>query len=362
VTLPRWLTSVLFAASVAATAVAQAATPTATEVADRVKQLAPDNPAARRVDALKWLNRHAKAAADARPAVARCLTGEPNAGVRAAAVNTLALMAHQLGEPCPVAVVEAVLDADEQTRINGSDTAGLFRTFAPGCVDVLLRAVKSKDADVRTGAVMHLALAGGKEKAVRDAIRGAARDDPRLSVRHNAHCSLFQATGDLPEFLAYIVRLQEDPDGVLGPVDAATEAGKRDQVTRNLASIGGATLVAEWSDARAADLAPALMNLLDSKSPAVRRGAARLIGASAVKVDIAGIKKMDGLEPLFDPKPAGPASPPQPSKAAAHFERLKAADRLRVLEEKDPDLTVRAAATTALARLASVRPKDAALP
>jgi hypothetical protein len=88
----------------------------------------------------------------------------------------------------------------------------------------------------------------------------------------------------------------------------------------------------------------------------MRRGAARLIGASAVKVDL---KDTDWKKSLEQPEiPGQPPRPPQRSKVAGQFEKLKAEARLRELRDNDPDLSVRAAARTALERLASVREKD----
>jgi HEAT repeat protein len=287
----------------------------------------------------------------------RCIREDPDAGIRADAVGTLARIAEGRREPCPLVIIEAMLDKDEQVSQTAGAQAGRFKTFAPGTVDVLLRCAGSDDPRLRGECLGHLARAGGKNKKALEVIEKATRDKS-FGVRHNARVAMFQATDDLGEFLAYLICLQEDPDGVLGPVDADSEAGKRERTTRDLASLGAAMLVVEWSDRRPDDLAPALLKLLAAPSPTMRRGAARLIGASAVKVDLAD-HDWDKLL-VGPPEPPKAQKPPQRSNAAVRFEKLKAEDRLRELRDGDPDHTVRAAAHMALERFATVREKGPA--
>jgi hypothetical protein len=325
---------------------------------EQTKRLSPKNCKLERLEAVEWLKRHAEAknAQLAIPALERCIRDDPEATIREAAVLGLGMISKKRKDPCPLVITEAMLDKDEFVSQMADGVAGWFKTYAPGSVEVLLRCAKSEDPELRAKCLTHLARAGGKDKKVLEAIEKAKKDES-FGVRHNAHCALFQATDNLADFLGYLIRLEEDPEGVLGKVDADSEAGKLVLTRRNLGRISAAVLVAEWSDKRPDDLAPALLKLLASPSPEMRRGAARLIGISAAKVDLTDYDVKNLLEPPLEP--AKCQKPPQKSNVAVRFEKLKAEDRLRELCDDDPDRTVRAAARTALHRLATLQEKDA---
>jgi hypothetical protein len=330
--------------------------PTAAEFKDRVKHLDQTNPKLERLEAIKWLCRHAEAK-DAHLAISaleQCIRKDPEAKVRENAIEALGLITKERQEPCPLVIVEALLDKDIYVSQMANALAGLFTKYAPGSVEILLRCARSERATLREYSVSLLALAAGKDKRVLEAIRKATHDE-NFGVRHNAHCALFQANGNLEEFLAYFARLQDDPDGTLGQVDRNSEAGKQELLSRNLALISSAMLIAEWSDKRAEELAPILLKMLASPSPVMRRCAARWIGASATKVDLA----ISDWKKLFEqpPKHVKPQQPLQQSKVAIHLEKLKIRDRLRQLRDNDPDRTVRDTARWALEQFARVRQK-----
>jgi HEAT repeat protein len=329
--------------------------PTDADVKKQIERLDPKKAEAERLDAAKWLGRHAKAknANLGVPALERCIRTDPAADVRDAAVLGLAKIAKDRDESCPRAIVEAMLDKDVFVSQTADLVADWFKTFPPGSVEVLLRCAGSEDDNRRARSLGHLARAGGKDKQVIEAIEKATKDKS-FGVRHNARVALFQATDNLAELLAYFVRLLDDSDSLLSPVDPTSEEGKRERTTRHLVSLGAAMLIVEWSDKRPDDLAPALLKLLESPSSQMRRGAARQIGASAVKVELTGL---DGKKEAKVPPEPSKAEKPEPSNVAGRFEKLKAEDRLRDLRDNDPDDTVRAAARVALERLASVRGK-----
>jgi hypothetical protein len=244
------------------------ASPTQADFRNQVKRLAPNQSPMERLEALKWLNGQSgrKNAHLAVAALDRCIRMDSEADVRKAAVECLALIAQKRQEPCPLVIVEAMLDRDELVSQTADACAGLFRTYAPGCVAVLLQCASSENNDLRSQCLLHLARAGGKDRKALEAVE-KAKHDRTFGIRHNAHCAMFQATDNLEEFLTYIVRLQEDHDGVLGKVDTSTEAGKRELVMKNLASLGSAILVVEWSEKRPDELAPALLKLLAAHRP-----------------------------------------------------------------------------------------------
>jgi hypothetical protein len=229
-----------------------------------------------------------------------------------------------------------------------------FKTFPPGSVEVLLTCAESEDEMRRGRCLVLLARVGGWDRRVIQTLKKAQKDDQFL-VRHNAHVAMFQVTDNLKEFLTYLIRLQEDPDAVLGPIDKDSEAGKRDLSSRELTLLGSAMLIVEWSEKRPDDLAPILLDLLKDPSPRIRRGAARLIGAACVKVDLAAGKEKQLPE---SPEAAKKQTPPQRSRTASRFDKLKAEDSLRELRDKDPDATVREAASMALQRMATIREQD----
>jgi HEAT repeat len=359
-----------------AVARAQFAPPTDAAFAEQAHRLGPKNDRATRFSAVKWLNAHsgAKNAGPAMPALERSARQEPDREIRGQAVLTLGLIARSLGKPCPLAVVEALLDREEEVRWQAQACAGCWPSgpFAPGSVEVLLRAVRSPDVGVRSSSLFLLALAGGKEPKVLTAIR-KAREDRVFEVRHCAHCALFSATNRLDEFLLYLIRLREDPESLFTPGLKEAER-KQEQKERNLALLGSSTRLIEWSEHRADELAPLLVKLLNDESPVVRRGAVNLIGATVVKVVLPPRGQQPGMPggnlssllpyvaPQTSPQTAPGEKKPEKSKTALRLEKLKVEERLRTLRDRDPDGTVREAAGRALARIALVNERKPTLP
>ncbi len=330
------------------------------EFKEQIKRLEQTSNVTVRLEALKWLNRHyrAKNAHLAMATLEQCIRKDPEAKARAAAVETLALIAKERQQPCPLVVIEAMLDKDESVSQTASAFAEQFKSFAVGSVAVLLRCAGSENVHLRGNCLSTLGRAGGNDKTVVQAIE-KAKHDKSFGIRHNAHVAMFHATGNLEEFLAYLIRLQEDP-GVLGQVDTNSEAGKREAATRDVATLGAAMLIIEWSDHRADDLAPALFKLLASPSPMMRHGAARLVGASAAKRDLPDLSLTNpDLKKLLDPaqEADNPKKFPQQSKVAIQLVKLKVQDRLRHMRDNDPDHTVRISARIALERFANVQQK-----
>jgi hypothetical protein len=345
--------------------------PSEAAVQEQVRRLDRKKGKAERIDALKWLNGNSrtKHAGLAIPALEQCIHDDPAMEVRREAVLDLALIAKNRKSPCPVAVIEAMLDREEEVRWQASACAGLFKTFDRGSVDVLLRCSRSEDASLRSDSLILLVRAAGKDKRVVQAIE-KAKQDKTFQVRHTAHCALFLANDRMEDFLRYIIHAREEPDAVLSPAPQDAEARKREQAMRNLFLLGSAMRMIEWSDERADELASVLVKLLADKSPVMRRGAANLVGAVVVKTDLAApgmpddswvfkilpyieqddlYKKMKGGE--------GEKKPPEKSKVAIQLEKLKVVELLRRVRDDDPDRSVREAARTALERLARVQEK-----
>jgi HEAT repeat protein len=323
----------------------------------QVKRLDQKNAKPDRVEAARWINRHSNAtnAYVATTALEKCIREDPDAEVRSEAVQSRAKIAEKRQESCPLVIVQAMLDKDEMVSQFADAHANGFKTFSPGSVDVLLLCAKSQSVRLRNNCLCHLVRAGAKDKRVIDTLEKARRDK-NFGVRHNAQVAMFQATNNSAEFVEYLVRLQQDPDGMLGQTEPDSESGKAEREGRDLAVMASAFVFVEWSDKRPDDLAPALMKLLDDSSPRMRRGAARLIGASVVKTDLPDNKAKPSGKTL--PEPSKVKKPAQRSNSASRFEALKTEARLRKLRDEDPDPTVKAAAQQALEQFALVGMKD----
>jgi DNA-binding beta-propeller fold protein YncE len=318
--------------------------PTDAEVREWIQRLEQKKDLPARLQALKSLQNHyiMKNTALAIPVLDRTVRDDPVSTVRAEAVLALAHIARNQELPCPLVVVQAIFDQDEYVRQNAGAVAVQFTTFTPGTLELALRAAWSEDTNIRDDGLNLLSLAAPKDQRTL-VILETAKNDRSFRVRHNVHCYKFKADGRMDEFLAWIIRLQED-NSVLDPVPRDEMQRKQDEQTRNLSCIGLTRMIPDWCEERPDDLAAALLQLLDHKSPVVRRGAARLIGVTAEKHD------------AEEPKPGSQPKPgPEKSKVAPCLEKRKARERLEKLIDSDPDRDVRAVAGIALVQLSRLR-------
>jgi len=342
---------------------------TEAEFRQQIQRLDRKNDQAGRLKALKWIAEHpaAKQAELAIPALEHLIRKDPDEKIRDEALLAISKVARKQGKPCPLVLLEAVLDDDVGVRQSAGTVSEFFTTYAPGAVPVLLRGVWSEDAGIRSDCLRLLACAGPRDQVVLAVIE-TAMHDRIFQVRHNAHCAKFRATNNLGEFLGWLVRLQEDEEGVLYPLPEEKDLRAQERTVRNLAVIGSATLIIEWCDKRPDELAAALLQLLDSKSPLVRRGAARLIGAAFVKVNPPQPGKSgddfsrQALSYLYhdtkSPKTGDETGRrAEKSKAGVCLEKLNVRDRLAKLSADDMDPAVRRAARDALGQLALVQKK-----
>src|ERR1700730_9078706 len=100
-------------------AVAQAADKTPMlEFSEQIQRLDPKHGRATRLRALEWLIEHhaAKDAELAIPVLERIIRKDTDERVRENAVAALQRVARTLGKPCPLVLLEAILDEDEMVR------------------------------------------------------------------------------------------------------------------------------------------------------------------------------------------------------------------------------------------------------
>jgi len=264
--------------------------------------------------------------------------------------------------------VEALRDPAEFVRYEASMWAGQYKTrYAEGSVKLLIEAVGDKRAEVRSDCLYHLGSAGSKDPKALQAIENAKKDKV-FDVRHVAYVAHFKLTNQLTDYLDYIIRLHEKPTPLLDVFPVDSEEAEVQQCQKNLIVLGIAIAIAGWSQDRPEELAMSLVKLLDHQSANIRRGAARLLGAAAQRVELTQSKVPGQFELMFPylnsgelGKILGPDAakkeeprPPRPSNAYAKFRELKADRLLRYLSTMDEDLTVRAAANLSLKRFAEL--------
>ena len=352
---------------IATTAIAESQS--AADVDAQLAKLTPKASKDERLQVAKWLrtNFSSEHAPKAIPALEELIQKDSEADVRRAAVAALVQIVNKHDVPCPLALIVALRDSEETVREQVFVLIGPFkRKLAPGVLDGLIAATTDKRPEVRVNSLILLSHAAPKDAKARAAIE-KAKEERSFFVQHTAHCAWFTATDSVADFLAYIIRVREDPDAVLESLPKDSEEAKRQQIMRNLFSLGGAIRVVEWSNERPDELAAALIKLLDHKSAPMRRGAADLIGASAKHVELKrddtnfGIdlknSRFDGILPYPDPKPKDAREKPDqpmPSKTYSKLMERKAIERLRYVATMDDDLTVRGAARLALERIAEL--------
>jgi len=339
---------------------APAEPPTEAEFAEQVRRLDPKTIGKEdRLKALGWLNGNSRAAnADkAVPALERCSRDDPEWEVRQKAVLCLGLIARSMDRPCPLAVLEAIHDKEDFVRYQAFERAALFKAYPAEALDVLLRGVQADNAELRGTSLLLLPRVAAKDPKALAAVEQATKDKV-FDVRHSAHVARFRLRDKLDEFLPYLIRVREDPASVLSPVPADSEVGKNELRERNLVLLGTGSRMVEWGESRTDELAAALVKLLADESPVMRRGAAGLIGASAVKVEPPRQGgPFDSILPYIDPPAAPKGAAPEKSKVAARLERLGVVAALQKMQADDTDRTVRDAARSALERLATVQVK-----
>src|SRR5262249_42112287 len=125
------------------------------ELADQIRKLGPSNSQEVRLEAVRWVIKHLERpdATDAMPALIARIRNDADAMVRGKAAEALGLIANrQKPKVCPLAIVEAFEDKNEDARQLAIGVSGLFTDFASGSKEILLRCLKKGDRDVRSAA------------------------------------------------------------------------------------------------------------------------------------------------------------------------------------------------------------------
>jgi HEAT repeat protein len=317
----------------------QGSAPTDAEVRERAKRLELKNDKESKLEALNWLREHAEAknAELAIAALEQAVREDPDEKVRGDAIVALGWIVKVRKKPCPLVIVESLLDKDDYVASCAGAMAGQFEALAPGSLDIVMRCAESEREMVRQDAPLLLVAAGGKEKKILDLIEKLEQDKLFL-IRQNAHVAMFKANGKMDEYVHWIIQVEEDPDSVLPVNDKDSDEAKKQRKGRDLVVLGMAQQLKDWQSTRPEELAKSLVKYLEDESPPIRRGAARLVGVEYLK------------NPHEEKNH-------ERSDCAPYLDKLKAEDRLKKLLESEKDETVRRSVERALERIASVRDK-----
>jgi len=311
------------------------------QFAEQVRQLDAKKSKKERLAALKWIEQHVKReeAERAVAALERCLKKDPDADVRSQAVQHLAVIALHRKEPCPLAVVETMLDPDAGVRNLAGSCAWMFKTFSSGAVPVLLRCMKSDDPEDRNTAVSLLARAGGKSEKTMRVVREATRDKEYF-VRHNARIALFSLSDKLEDIVPYCVRVQVELPAS-APRPDKTEEVKRDLANRGLIMQLSLLKLAGLVESRPDECTKLLKTLLQDPSATTRRETA----SALAEIARVAREKDFAVETKPTPLPEEMLRPFVASLPVLHKQKVDTV--LKKLGDDDPDAGVRAAARRA---------------
>jgi hypothetical protein len=249
--------------------------PTAAEVTQQIRRLDPRNDKSARLDALRWLDLRLRGeqAEQATPALTRCVKDDPEPEVRSRAIMALAGLERRRKQPCPLALIEAMLDPIDIVRWQAGVQIALFPDLAPGAAPVLLRGTKSEDPDVRGNILFPLARAARKDPTLLPALRERTKDKDWF-VRDCAHIALYRATDEIDDYLLYVAR-ERAAAHKAGPLRKEEgEEEKRLRAQRNLLMISGAVMLSEWLEKRPKDVAGAIRRMLEDEAASERSAAA----------------------------------------------------------------------------------------
>lgn len=110
------------------------------------------------------MNAHYRDDAAGKPAIRaleQAARDEPDVEIRGRAIVTLGLMAHHQKLPCPLALLRAMSDKDEEVRSHAGSVVALFTQYAPGAAEVLVKGTQSADPAIRTNYLYVLGPAAG---------------------------------------------------------------------------------------------------------------------------------------------------------------------------------------------------------
>jgi HEAT repeat protein len=329
--------------------------PTAEEVTQQIQRLGPKTDKAERLAALRWITQRvgSKETDRAIPAVTRCVKEDSEPEVREEAVNALARLAWQRKQPCPVVLVEAILDKNFGVHLRSSGWVDQYPVLPPEAAPVLLRGARSDNPDVRACVLMPLGKLARKDKALLPALQERTKDKD-WTVRNNAYVALYKATDRLDDYLGYLARERAAASESLLARKEESEDEKRHCTERTLLWISSAGLLCEWLEPRPKDLARTLTRMLEDVAASERIAGAMLLADFAyvyrdIKITPQGErgKKSRRWVPEFPTRNTPEVQAEKAAQLAKQMRELGVLDRIHKLTLRDPDKEVRDAAKVA---------------
>lgn len=337
-------------------------------VAQLIRQLERSQPVRARRDAARKLQRVGKGTRAAIPALKRSVRDDPDARVRMNAIVALTFQVRQRRTGvCPIEIIQAWEDKDANVRATAALHTGVFglripgrkeNEYPPGSAAILMRVVRSNEADLRSEAVLRLGdLARQDPKGSKEviALLEKQRTHRHWLTRHHANLALFRVNGDLGKLIKHQVRLYAFLAGrkQISEKEAKRLSGaeRRERSRQNLVQLGLTISFGDRVRKQPGKLAEVLLALLNDKSAEMRRETAVFLkGVWAMpEITFAPIK-VDAKVPLNSL--IGPKSKAKIGKAPGSWVKKRGLyRRLQELARDDEDAAVRKAAHSAVARI-----------
>ncbi|MFT3882058.1 MAG: HEAT repeat domain-containing protein [Gemmatales bacterium] len=305
-----------------------------------LKILQSNKPDQAKIAALKRLElTKVKEATQSFPAIESLLKGQHSQDLRCQAAISLGVMAFQRKLTCPLALIDAMVDQDDEVASFAANYAGVFKRFPDNIVDILLKSAVSKQSIIRSHAIAILAHVGSKDKRVLDVLEHALNDS-WSSVRNNSHVTLYALTNNFERYLKYILLVLIDRESVLGKVDPTKRDAKFEQEALELIELGSKFRLIEWSENKAEEYSSTLLKLMKSEQAELRQGAIFAVKNCFIKADLDYFLNFRNAEP-------DKTKERQPKAAKLLWDK-NILDILKQIEKNDPDNRVRQRASIAL--------------
>ena len=274
----------------------------------------------------------APAALVALPRLEALARTDPDNLIRCDALLAVGRVAKLHKKPAP----EVLFDALTATDCDCVPTAAAMalddlKPLPPGSTAKLLKVATTGNDEQRDMGYLMLATHAPKDPAALKVLRDAA-SVPGVMKRHNARCALFRATDKLSDLFPHIMDIYVLRADTPGPPNDAPENVKRENMTLNLIYLGGATILARWTQDRPAELLDEMIASIQLGSPKVRLEVLRQVERFAEALAEPEPEAIPGSE--FDPKRRRAGM-----KAIVHDPAMRKA--LKTAADKDPSPAVR---------------------
>jgi HEAT repeat protein len=225
--------------------------------------------AAQRLKALELASPGAKALPD----LLKAIKGEPDPETRITIINSAIPLLLRSKAAYPVELIDALFDANPGVRSLAATYAGsagepgLFGPAPPEAMPLLLKALRSQDADVRSSAVGAISHMNAEPKSVLPYLTKALQDDSMM-VRNNAAVEVWRMTKRADLVFPTWAALAGSVERLMDPIEGTG---------RDLIQYGLSTLIEDRVREKPDEVCAELLRAVRSPAADVRFGAARLL-------------------------------------------------------------------------------------